>query len=456
MRLAAAVARLLSEELATEECLQHVAVARVQATGWDWVTLSVWPTAEKSARTLVSALAPLRAGELILAAGDALGFYSPRGVIAQAVTSEDPTVRGILSESPGEVQRCVREREERERVIFARLARDGSLSDAHGLVRIVGDTTWFGLRSLPAGLRGRHVGFALGAQTADITTLDCDPIAACQRDDIHIAFFSSVDKPAVTVRVLSPDGSIERLGLSGARVAEALGVPLSRYYGFDVRLPLEVEVVSTYGLVDRRAVLEAMESCRANLRAARAHCEDAIDAGIDTTISLLEERRRRATGRAAVVVVDKAGISHTIGSVPTNEHEVLILVGKLETHIGRVLPVFRIWEHTSLVGIDALADIQLSRESVPVRKATVEFEYQLENFFRHVHPIRQTEFVVCWSTGRLGNGRHSYGDGRVDAGGELVFEMRGDDWIRILDFREHLIRVLVLEDLPGLRVVGGA
>lgn len=456
MRLAVAVARLLSEELATEECLQHVAVARVQATDWDWITLSVWPTAGKSARTFVSALAPLQAGELILEAGETLGFYSPHGVIAQAVASADPAVQGILSESPDEVQRYVRERHERERVIFARLRRDGLLSDVHDLVRIVSDTTWFGLRSLPDGLRGRRVGFALGAQTADIQTLDFDPIAACQRDDIQIAFFSSIDKPTVTVRILSPDGSIENLGLPGARVAEALGVALSRYYGFDVRLPLDVEVVSAFGLADQRAVLEAMKSCRSNLRAARAHCEEAIDAGIDATISLLEERRRHATGRAAVVIVDKAGTPHAVGSVPTNEHEVLILVGKLETYIGRVLPVFRIWEHTSLVGIDALADIQLSRENVPARQATVEFEYQLENFFRHVHPIRQTEFVVCWSTGRLGNGRHSYGDGRVDAGGELAFEMRGGDWIRILDFGEHLIRVLVLQDMPGLRVVSRA
>ena len=455
MRLAAAVARLLSEELATEECLRHVAVARIQAVPWDWIVLSVYPSAHQSVPTLLSALTPLRAGELVLTPGDG-GFYSPQGFTAQTVSPEDQMVQQILSHSPPEIRVAVQERDANRPVVFARLERDGLFSDVQGLWRIVRDSTWFSLRSLPGRLRGRRLGFALGAQTASITTLDYDPIAACENGDIHMSFFSSSAKSVVTVRILTPNGSMESLKLSGVQIADALGVPLSVRYGFDVRLSLDVEIVSPYERLGRGAVIEAMKSCRRGLRAAREHCERSIGTRVDNTIQLLEERRRQTRSRKSLAIVDELGVSRPIGSVPTNEHEVLILAGKLEAHIGSVLPIFRIWEHTSLVGIDALADIQLSREGPALRYATVEFEFELGNFFRHSHPIRQTEFVVCWSTGRLGNGQHSYGDGRVDRRGELSFEMRGSDWIRILDFGDHLIRVLVLRDLPGLRVHGRA
>ena len=452
MRLAAAVARLLSEELTTEECLRQVAVARIQAVPWDWIVLSVYPRAHQTLRTLLSALAPLRAGEVVITPGDGLGFYSPQGVIAQTVSPQDHTVQQILSDSPPEVQLAVQELDASRPVVFARLKRDSSLSDVHGLWRVVRDRTWFSFRSLPRRLRGRRLGFTLGAQTASITTLDYDPIAACENSDIHMSFFSSPAKSAVSVRILNPNGSMESLKLSNTQVFDALGVPLGRHYGFDVRLSLDVEIVSPHERLRRGAVIEAVKSCRSGLRAAREHCERLINARIDNTINLLEERRRQTRSRESVVILDKVGISRTIGSVPTNENEVLILAGKLEAYIGSVLPIFRIWEHTALVGIDALADIQLSRESAPLRYATVEFEFELGNFFRHSHPIRQTEFVVCWSTGGLGDGRHSYGNGRVDGNGALSFEMRTGDWIRVMDFGEHLIRVLVLRELPGLRV----
>lgn len=454
MRLAAAIKDVLSRELATREALQQVTVARVQSAPWDWIVFSMVPSADHATRTLLSHLVPLRAGELLMAVGSGTAFHSPQGVITESRSEEDHVVRQILSDSPAEIRLAVDPTRSsfRGSTVFVRLQRDRSLSDANSIARSVRDSTWFGFRSLPATLQHRHVDIVLGAQSVRLATLDNDPIASSETGDTLISIFSSTATATVTVRTLTGDGCSGTFKLPAAQVAAALGVSLRKYYGFDVNLPLDAEVLTRDVHLRRANAVAVLKSCAPSLGAARERCEEAIGRGIDDTIRLLEKRRQQSRRRSTVGLVDESGSSSVLGTVPTNENEVLILTGKLESHISQILPVFCVWEHTSQIGIDALADIQLSRDSAPIRNATVEFEFQLASFFEHSHPIRQTEFIVCWTHGDVDNGTHSYGDGGLDRRGELQFEMRGTGWIRFLDFGDHLIRVLILRHLPGLRV----
>ena len=454
MRLANAIGALLSQELTHQGALRRVAIVRVQASPWDWVLFSLTPSAERALQTLLAALAPFRAGELLASDSQPLGFHASRDFVIEALRPTDPIVQHALLDSPPEV-RATLERPcigQGQAVFLAKLRRETSLSDAAALARVVREDTWLAFRSLPARLQKRHIELTLGAQTVSIDTLAYSPIAATEIGETHVSIFPASTTTMVAARTLLENGDTSSTKLPASRVAEALGIPFQSYYGFRIGLPVDVEILSRSSEWRANDVLATLQSCSSELQAAREYCRQAIDDGIDNTLRLLEDRRRQAAHRDTVVLDDARGFPWVVGSVPTNEHEVLILAGKLEAYVRQVLPAFRIWEHTSQIGIDALADIQLSRDSAQLRNATLEFEFGLRNVFKHSHPIRQTDLVLCWSTGRLENGTHRYGDGAVDRHGSLTFEMRGEGWIRILDFGDHVIRVLVLEQLPGLRI----
>lgn len=454
MRLATVVDDLLSQELTSGEALQGVTVARIQAAPWDWVLFSFASTAEHAPTALLSTLMPFRPGELLLLVGNVTAFYSRQGVMPEAVPQDAQVVQQALVGSPKEVQFAIERarREDHGSLIFARIQRDKTLSDVDSLSRTIRESSWFAFKAVPPALRQRRVEIALGAQTGQLAVMSGSPISAAESRHAHVSFFLAPPSALVPFRILTPNGHTKTIRLTAARVASALGISPSTHYGFAIRLPLEVEIISLISGHGRADLLQAVQSCAGLLYGAREYCRKAIEHNIDETIRLLEARRQQTRSRQMVAVVQETGPPLVLGSVPTNEHEVLILTGKLEAHIGRVLPVFCVWEHTSQSGIDALADVQLSKDSAPMRRATLEFEFELGNFFRHSHPIRQTEFVVCWSNGNINNGIHYYGDGAVDRRGELTFEMRGRDWIRFLDFGDHLIRVLVLQNFPGLRI----
>ena len=277
-----------------------------------------------------------------------------------------------------------------ETVLVARLRRESALIDAEGLARLVREGTWLAFRSLPAKLRKRRIELQLGAQTVNIEALRYSPIAAAETREAQVSVVAADPATTITVRTLAETGDVRRIYLPAARVAEALGIAPETYYGFRISLPVEVEILARDA--HNADALATLESCAAELRAARDYCRRSIDEGIDGTLRLLEARRRRSRNRDIVTLVDAGRSRRVVGSVPTNEHEVLILAGKLEWYVGRVLPLFRIWEHTSQIGIDALVDIQLSRDSAQVRSGTLEFEFELRNFLSARSPDSADRF----------------------------------------------------------------
>lgn len=451
MRLARAIRALLVQEFTQQDALRRVEIGRSQAAPWDWVLFRLDPGTERAFGALLGALAPFRVGELLISARERLGIQATRDFVTAAVTTGNPTVEQVLRESPTEMRATFdRARNaQSEAVLVARLRRETALTDAVGLAGLVRDDTWLAFRSLPARLRKRRVELQLGAQAVNVDALEYNPIAAAETHEAQVSVFPADPATTTTVRTLAETGDVRRTRFPAGRIAEALAIAREAYYGFRISLPVEVEIL-VKGTQDVDP-LATLESCSAGLRGARNYCRRSMDESVDATLRLLEARRQRSRSRDVVAVVDAGKGERVVGSVPTNEHEVLILAGKLEAYVGRVLPLFRIWEHTSQIGIDALVDIQLSRDRAQVWSATLEFEFKLRNFFRHAHPIRQTDFILCWTTKGLANGTHRYGDGDVDRQGAFAFDMRGEGWIRTLDFGDHLARVLILEQLPGLR-----
>ena len=454
MRLATVVERLVAAELASGERLLRVNVSRIQGAPWDWVVFSLSPVADCSVPPLLSTLAPFRKGEFLLPPWPTSGFFAPRDFITAELPCDDDRFAQCLSQSPPEAREVVTRAsdETREPVLFARLQRDGSLSDVQNLSREIRRRTWLGFRALPPPLRTRHIHLSLGAQHARVAPEGGRAIAGTDTGRAQVTVFPAVAaSPNVTCRTLSGDGRVRTLTVSARAVADALGLPLNSYYGFPIEFPIELEIVSEVAYENGEDVIGALSSGAAGLRRAREYCLRTIEDRVEGTIRRLDLRRRRMQSRDSIRVREPGGASKIIGVVPTNEHEVLILTGKLETYIEQVLPVFHILEHTSQAGIDALANVQLSKDANVATGATLEFEYALENFFRHSHPIRQTEFIVCWCLGGIENGTHRYGDGAIDRDGELEFRMSGESWLRVLDFGDHLIDALVLERLPALR-----
>ena len=450
------VERLIASELTSGECLLSVNVSRIQGAPWDWILFSLLPVADHSVLTVLSTLAPFREGEFLLPPWPTSGFVAPRDFLTADLSWDDARLAQYLSQSPPEVREVVGRAadETHTPVLFARLRRDGSLSDAQTLSQRIAPQTWLGFRALPPRLRSRQIDLRLGAQRVRLAPPGGRSIATTETGCAHVTLFPAATASSkVTCRTLSGDGTIRTIAVPATVVAEALGVPLNSYYGFRVELPIELEIVSTVACENGHDVVGVLTSGAAGLQPAREYCLQSIEDGVDETIRRLDLRRRRIQSRDSILVQEPGGAARILGVVPTNEHEVLILTGKLETYIDQVLPVFRILEHTSQAGIDALADVQLSRDTNVARGATLEFEYVLGNFFRHSHPIRQTEFIVCWCLGGIENGTHRYGDGAIDRDGRLEFRMSGQSWVRVLDFGDHLIHTLVLESLPVLATV---
>jgi hypothetical protein len=104
----------------------------------------------------------------------------------------------------------------------------------------------------------------------------------------------------------------------------------------------------------------------------------------------LLERQQRL--QRSPKIVCKAG---EIMAVPSCENELVALYMKLET-LGMIPFACKVLEYTSRAGIDALANHRIAPAGAFSLYAPVEFEYSLENYFDHEHPMDQTTLIICW------------------------------------------------------------
>lgn len=82
---------------------------------------------------------------------------------------------------------------------------------------------------------------------------------------------------------------------------------------------------------------------------------------------------------------------------PTNEHDTLALLWKLEGANAIPLPYFETLEHTSIEGIDVIANLRLRPDGDTQQMVPLEIEDAYEEFFEHGHNPNQTGGIICWT-----------------------------------------------------------
>jgi hypothetical protein len=113
---------------------------------------------------------------------------------------------------------------------------------------------------------------------------------------------------------------------------------------------------------------------------------------------------------------------------PTNEMEIVALHQKLEGMGALPFSEFVSLEYTPKLGIDAIVNFKVRSIEALHRFATVEFEYRLESFASHSHPVEQTDMIICWEKAAITSvGKWPYeGDahlpwlGYLHVGGKLI------------------------------------
>jgi hypothetical protein len=111
------------------------------------------------------------------------------------------------------------------------------------------------------------------------------------------------------------------------------------------------------------------------------------------------ERESLDNRRDVLQKADQKYVYHNnnkIHRVPTNEHDTLALLWKLEG--AKVLPFdhFISLEHTPQAGIDIIAEYRETNISQTKLFAPIEVEYIFENFILHRHSVQQVEAIICW------------------------------------------------------------
>lgn len=122
-----------------------------------------------------------------------------------------------------------------------------------------------------------------------------------------------------------------------------------------------------------------------------------------------------------------------VGSEPISEYGLVSLVHKLEGLNAIPLPTYRTVSWTTAQGIDALGTLQIESYQPIKEFAFIEFEFELNNFFKHDHSPEHVELIVCW---RLGNTSRSL--------------ERRYDWLYFYDVSSKKIPILVVSRIPHL------
>ena len=123
--------------------------------------------------------------------------------------------------------------------------------------------------------------------------------------------------------------------------------------------------------------------------------------------------------------------------LPTNENELVSLHQKLEGMGGVPFAEFSSLEYTPRLGIDAIANFKI-RLTEPLKQlATVEFEYRLESFFRHDHPLEQTDLIVCW-------------DGAEEVPAGTIHRDPTRSWLWFLHSGNRVVPIARVKDYPQI------
>jgi hypothetical protein len=287
----------------------------------------------------------------------------------------------------------------------------------------------------------------IGAQRALLKPRPGSPLCRFEAAGNFFAAFPSAEVANnVVFHVFSRGGEARTVRLSVDSLAAAVGFSLAGSYGYQLTIPIDFDVlVSTLANVEK-SVQEAVGQAPDH---ARAFLVNVLTQQLERTrreyAARLEARRDGLKRRRPIFLAGRP-----LGYEAVNEHEVLILAGKMETAIAKELSEFLILEHTAQIDIDGILRIRRQPGLVTDESATVEFEFSLGNFFAHRHPIPITRYIICWTVGGFKDGTYRFGPRGLDPQGLLSVELASLGWMKVLKFSEDMIYVLPLEQFPAL------
>jgi hypothetical protein len=435
-------------ELQTGRKLTRVVVPTVQGEQWTWCLLYF---DQLAASDPIPQLPPinLTKGEMFGLSG-ADTYYSAvedfNCVQMPRDTLSEPDVQETMSAF---VRNCLADTNPNPTFIFLRLKPELQPLDADSVAAELRKLTWLRFRSLPPGLDQRKVEVEIGAHRITVEPTLAPPNLRFEVMESYFAGYVLPDmRGGIRFNVCVKDGHLQTFTLTPEVFLELIKFPIQECYGYVYSLPLEFDALLKACNNVERTVQDSLKQMP---QTARDKLFEMVRNQIVRTkqeyMTRLDARKQALAKRRRVYLGQR-----WLGYVPTNENEVLILASKLETDLARNLAEFLILEHTSQIDIDGIVRIRRNSGLNLEETATVEFEFSLENFFKHRHPFAITNYIICWTIGALQDGTHHFGHKGLNPQGPLSVQVSSVGWIRVLTFPEHMIYVLPLEHFPGLSI----
>lgn len=402
---------------------------------------------EQISSLILELMSPLRVGEVIghscntsifIAENDCLPIQVQRSEI---LPFSSPYVASLL-DSMSDVRPS----------LFFRIKKEGIL-DAYSISKTLCEETWFRSQAIPSRLRGRSIDISFGASHTALQAQRKDILSCFETEKgFYAVFHNNSSDGKVRCNIYQASGLIEILNIGREDFLVTIGFSNEEAYGFNPNVPLQIDL-STEGsnLLTMDSVLEDIKASTITCEKCREIVATQLDSDRRLTLRRLETRRETLRSRRTVFVLNK-GQELPLGYEPSNETELIILATKLEPYLKEYFGEFQILEHTSQLGIDSLIKIRRTSSSILEISATAEFEYELGNFFKHEHPIEQTNYVLCWTIGNISDGKRRFGKRGLIPGGEIKLDVSSASWLKIFTFNTHMIYVLPLENFPSLIV----
>lgn len=447
-RLVGIICKYINDEHTSNRKVTRVIVPTAQGEMWTWCLIEFAPSPSCGSVLTVPKFR-MDDGEIFGIANEDT-FFAGRGSFNSVQLPSDNLTDPSISETMSEyLRRRLAAPTTDTPFIFLRLKPEPVPLDAQSTANFIRRLTWLGLRSLSPQLANRKIHIEVGAQKLTITPTHQNPLVQFEADGHYFAAYQrTTPGNGVLVNAYTASSGLVTFTIDRDIFIHLIDFPSHVGYGYEFRFPIEFDV---FLQTSHNAEQSFQKAIRGIEGIARTKLIDIIKKEIDSAksdyIRRLDTRKARLNSRRRVYLGNR-----WLGYTPSNEHEVLIFAGKIEEHLAsKVFSDFIILEHTPQIDIDGMLRVRRNASNSLDESALVEFEYRLDNFFLHRHPIAITNYIICWSAGSFKDGIHRFGAKGVEPDGALEVSVQSFGWIKLLKFHSSLTWVLVLEELPDLR-----
>jgi hypothetical protein len=445
-RLVETLCRYVNDELQSGKKLVQVVVPTSQEELWTWCFLLF---DHLDSADPIPPLPPmnLSKGEMFGASGSSTFYSALEDFVCSQLPREALSEPAVLQPMSTYVRQKLADPAPNPPFLFLRLKPDPQPLDADAVALELRRLTWLRFRSLPPALAKRKVEIEVGAHRAPVAPSLEPPDV---QFEVAGSYFAGYVLPGVRAgikyNVCGRDGAVHTFTINLDVFLELIGFPIQESYGYEFALPLEFDALLANCDNIEKTVQESLAQMPTTAKDKLFELvREQIGKVKQEYMRRLDERRQALKQRKPIYLGEQ-----WLGYAPEGENEVLILAGKLEAALSKHLAEFLILEHTKQIDIDGMVRIRRHAGLLLEETATVEFEFKLDNFFKHKHPTSITNYIICWSMGPLQDGTFRFGHKGLNPDGPLSVEVSTTGWIRVLTFQEHMIYVLPLEHFPGL------